>query len=95
MFSIESIDTERSQLDNYTRDTTPTILLRVPDGLLLNDSPEIGAAPGAPIDEAIAIPFVSDQTIDVPTDATPRAGFRVAVFVTEESTPRSPLVEAV
>ena len=85
-FQIESIDTGRSQFDNVTRDTTPTLFIRVADSALLNDIPDNGAAPGSPPDQTIAIPFVTDTSIDVPTGATPRSGFRVAVFITENTT---------
>lgn len=86
LFLIESIDTGRSQLDNSTRDTTPTIFLRVHDSALLNDIPDNGVAPGAPLDEVISIPFMTDTNVNVPTGAAQRAGFRVAVFLVEENT---------
>ncbi len=89
-FQIESPDTGRSQFDNITRDTTPTIFLRVPNVVnvggvaTLDDVPFNGGAPGAPPDEFIGIPFVPTPLPQV-VDAT-GPGFRVAIFVTELGT---------
>jgi len=89
-FQIESADTGRSQFDNITRDTTPTIFLRVPNVInlggvaTLDDVPFNGTAPGNPPDEFIGIPFVPTANPQV-VDAT-APGFRVAIFVTEHGT---------
>jgi hypothetical protein len=89
-FQIESADTGRSQLDNITRDTTPTIFLRVPNVInlggvaTLDDVPFNGTAPGDPPDQFIGIPFVPTPNPQV-VDAT-GPGFRVAIFVTEHGT---------
>ena len=63
-------DTGRSQLDNITRDNTPTLVFRVDDALLLQDLPGNSAA-GSPPDEVIAIPFQA---------AAGTAGYRIAIF---------------
>jgi Ca2+-binding RTX toxin-like protein len=87
-FQIESPDTGRSQLDNITRDRTPTIFLRVPDSLLLNDLPDNGPLPSTPPDQIIPIPHVvstDTNVLNVPVLGA-RSGFRVAVFVTENDT---------
>ena len=87
-FQIESPDTGRSQLDNITRDRTPTIFIRVPDSLLLNDLPDNGSLPSSPPDQIISIPHVistDTNVLNVPV-AGVRSGFRVAVFVTENNT---------
>lgn len=89
-FTVESNDTGRSQLDNITRDTTPQIFLRVPNVInvgnvaTLDDVPYNGSAPGNPPDEFIGISFINSVLLDVP--AASGAGFRVAVFVTENGT---------
>ena len=86
-FQIESADTGRSQFDNITRDTTPTIFLRVPNvvnvgGVAnLDDVPFNGRAPGAPPDEFIGIPFNASLTLDATGP-----GFRVPIFITEHGT---------
>src|SRR4029077_15493924 len=52
-------DTGRSRLDHITFDNDPTILIRVPNVVLvagaafLDDVPANGAAPGSPVDEQI------------------------------------------
>ncbi len=63
-------DTGRSQLDDITKDTLPTIYLRLNDGFFLNDLPANGA-PDTPPAGVIPIPFSPDDTT---------AGFRVAIF---------------
>ena len=75
---IETHDTGRSQLDDTTRDDTPVIRFRLDDANLLYDLPGNTVA-DSPIDEAIRIPFNSDQTLDT---ATP--GYRVAIFIEGE-----------
>jgi hypothetical protein len=92
-FQIESADTGRSQFDNITRDTTPTIFLRVPDVIndagvaALDDLPYNGSAPGNPPDQFIPIRHISNLDLDVPFAAFPNgAGFRVPIFVTEHGT---------
>ena len=83
----DNSDTGRSQNDNITYDATPTIFLRLPDVLLagiaasLDDVPANGGAPGSPLDETILIPHVTSTLTDAPS-----AGFRVAIFVTENNT---------
>jgi Ca2+-binding RTX toxin-like protein len=76
-------DTGRSQFDNHTRDTTPTLYLRLDDGGFRFDvqgnDPGAGGFPNNPIDEVIPIPF---QTILLP-------GYRVAIF-DEGPTPAQP-----
>ncbi|REK09450.1 MAG: hypothetical protein DWQ37_18610 [Planctomycetota bacterium] len=69
-FEIESNDTGRSQFDNVTRDDTPTIFLRLDDGILLNDLPG-NDTPNSPPDEVIPIPF-QDQNL--------APGYRIAIF---------------
>lgn len=78
-FIVESIDTGRSQLDNVTRDATPTIFLRLDDGIFLHDLPGNGAD-NSPPDEVIPIPFS-------PTGATP--GYRIAIFDEGPTPPQS------
>jgi hypothetical protein len=83
-FQIESIDTGRSQLDDITRDNTPTIFLRVGDNVLLNDIPENGTAgqPGLPPDGIpITIPFVPSTAVNANAP-----GFRVAIIHVENNT---------
>jgi hypothetical protein len=86
-FQIESSDTGRSQLDNITRDTTPTIFLRLPNVINVNgtanldDVPFNGSAPGNPPDEFIPIPFSPDLALDATNP-----GFRVPIFITENGT---------
>jgi Ca2+-binding RTX toxin-like protein len=80
-FQIESVDTGRNSTDNITRDNTPTIFLRVADAALLNDIPDNAANPGGPPDETIVIPFVAGTDLDALS-----AGFRVAVFRSENNT---------
>ncbi|NND96237.1 MAG: calcium-binding protein, partial [Pirellulaceae bacterium] len=67
-------DTGRSQFDNITYDDTPTLILRLDDGLLLNDLPGNNAA-GTPLgDAAIQIPFR-------PGLAQPnQPGYAIAIF---------------
>ncbi len=63
-------DTGRSQFDNITRDNTPTLVIRLDDGIFLNDLPGNSGA-GAPPDEVIRIPFQA---------AAGTAGYRIAIF---------------
>jgi hypothetical protein len=74
-FQIESNDTGRSQLDNYTRDNTPTVIIRLDDAILLNDLPGNGAT-DTPPDQVIPIPFVASTAVN--PQGMP--GYRVAVF---------------
>ena len=60
----EGSDTGRSQFDNVTLDTTPTIFFRLDDSVLLND---------------IANP-TDDAAITIPFQTTATTGYRVAVF---------------
>jgi hypothetical protein len=79
-FQIESVDTGRSQLDNITRDNTPTIFFRLDDAMLLNDLPGNPTGLGEetlPPDQRIRIPF---------QDTTFAPGYRIAIF-DEGSTP--------
>ena len=62
-------DTGQSQTDNVTHDDTPTIFLRLDDGLFRFDVPG-NAAATTPVDQVIRIPF---QT-------AAQAGFRMATF---------------
>ena len=66
-------DTGRSQFDNHTYDSTPTLFLRLDDGTFLYDIPGNGAA-GNPPDEVIPIPFQAGPNQPV----TP--GFAIAIF---------------
>jgi hypothetical protein len=77
-FEIESDDTGTSQLDNDTRDDTPTIYLRVDDAIFLNDLPGNDITDNPP-DQVIPIPFS-------PNGTTP--GFRVAVFDEGDTPPQ-------
>ncbi len=63
-------DSGRSQFDNVTKVNTPTIFLRLSDGIFLNDLPGNGA-PNNPPAGVIPIPFSPNATT---------AGFRVAIF---------------
>jgi hypothetical protein len=76
-------DTGRSQFDNITRDNTPTIFLRLDDGVFRFDvqgnDPGAGGFANNPPIGAIPIPFQ--------TDVIP--GFRVAIF-DEGPTPGQP-----
>jgi hypothetical protein len=76
-------DTGRSQFDDVTRDNTPTIFLRLDDGVfrfdLQGNDPGAGGFPNNPPDETIPIPF---QTMAL-------AGYRVAIF-DEGPTPGQP-----
>lgn len=72
-FTVESVDTGRSHIDNVTRDTTPTLYLRLDDGFFLNDLPGNPAA-GSPPDEVISIPFRAGP-------AQPgQPGYAIAIF---------------
>lgn len=72
-FQIESFDTGRSQLDNVTRDNTPTIVFRLDDGIFLNDVPGNGVA-GSPPVGAVAIPFRTGPAV------AGQAGYAIAIF---------------
>jgi hypothetical protein len=63
-------DSGRSQFDNLTKVNTPTIFLRLNDGIFLNDLPGNGVPNGPPAG-VIPIPFSPNAT-------TP--GYRVAIF---------------
>ncbi|HUG70935.1 MAG TPA: dockerin type I domain-containing protein [Pirellulaceae bacterium] len=73
-------DTGRSQFDNVTRSTTPTIFLRLDDAIFLNDLPgnAAGVVGADPPDERIPIPFVPSTSAN-PVGLAP--GFRVAIFL--------------
>ncbi|MCA9248970.1 MAG: hypothetical protein KDA42_17715, partial [Planctomycetales bacterium] len=73
-------DTGRSQFDNHTADTSPTIYLRIDDSQLLHDLPG-NADDDAPADEVIPIPF--NPSVD---PANRDAGYRVAVFIEGDPT---------
>ncbi|MDB5339519.1 MAG: peptidase domain protein [Planctomycetaceae bacterium] len=81
--SVANSDTGRSQFDNVTSDNTPTILLRLTDGGLLNDLPGNGV-PGNPPDHVIPINFNPATTA-----VTATAGFRVAIF--DETNTQTPV----
>lgn len=83
--SVTNSDTGRSQFDNVTADNTPTILLRLADGGLLNDLPGNGA-PGSPPDHVIPIPFNASTVA-----AAAAAGFRVAIFDENDNQNQVPL----
>jgi len=76
-------DTGRSQFDNVTRDNTPTIFLRLDDGIFRFDvqgnDPGAGGFPNNPPISTIPIPF---QTLAQP-------GYRIAIF-DEGPTPGQP-----
>ncbi len=72
-FQIESFDTGRSQLDNLTRDTTPTIVFRLDDGIFLNDVQGNGVAGNPPVG-AVAIPFRTGPVV------AGQAGYAIAIF---------------
>ncbi len=75
-FLIESIDTGRSQNDNVTRINTPTIFIRLDDGIFLHDLPG-NPANDTPPAGVITIPFQGASLLP---------GYRIAVF-DEGSTP--------
>jgi hypothetical protein len=78
-FLIESIDTGRSQNDNVIRDNTPTIFLRLDDGIFLHD------LPGNPANDTP--PPGDGQIITIPFQGiTLLPGYRIAIF-DEGSTP--------
>ncbi|MCA9098209.1 MAG: VCBS repeat-containing protein, partial [Planctomycetaceae bacterium] len=81
--SVVNSDTGRSQFDNVTADNTPTILLRLADGGLLNDLPG-NDTPDTPPDHVIPIPFNSSTLAAATT-----AGFRVAIF--DEANNQAPI----
>lgn len=81
--SVNNSDTGRSQFDNVTADNTPTILLRLADGTLLNDLPG-NSTVGTPPDQVIPIAFNSSTN-----PASTTAGFRVAIF--DESNAQAPV----
>ncbi|MBL7044120.1 MAG: pre-peptidase C-terminal domain-containing protein [Pirellulaceae bacterium] len=66
-------DTGRSQFDNITRDTTPTLVFRLDDGIFLHDLPG-NDANDTPPDEVIAIPFQAGPAQPIV------AGFAIAIF---------------
>ncbi|MDY0166305.1 MAG: NF038122 family metalloprotease, partial [Thermoguttaceae bacterium] len=74
-------DTGRSQFDNITYDTTPTIFLRLDDAIFLNDVPG-NAAPVTPPDWTIPILHNADVN---PADANTDPGFRVGIFVENDT----------
>ncbi|MCC6512109.1 MAG: hypothetical protein IT423_23635, partial [Pirellulaceae bacterium] len=63
-------DTGRSQVDNITRDSTPTLVFRLDDAIFLNDLPG-NNLPGSPPDEVIPIAFQAAAGV---------AGYRIAIF---------------
>ena len=75
-FIIESLDSGRSQNDNVTRVNTPTIYIRLDDGIFLHDLPG-NSANDTPPAGVITIPFQG---------TTLAPGYRIAVF-DEGSTP--------
>jgi hypothetical protein len=68
--SAVNSDSGRSQFDNVTKINTPTIYIRLSDGVLLNDLPGNGSGDTPPAG-VIPIPFSPNATT---------AGYRVAVF---------------
>lgn len=75
-FIVESIDTGRSQLDNVTRDNTPTLVLRLDDGIFLHDLPG-NAEDDTPPAGVIDIPF---QTALGALPAALDTGYAIAIF---------------
>ncbi len=63
-------DTGRSQLDNITRNPTPTLIFRLDDGIFINDLPG-NNSPAALSDPPIQIPHVAGAV---------NVGYRVAIF---------------
>ncbi|MGB7324210.1 MAG: dockerin type I domain-containing protein [Rubripirellula sp.] len=75
-------DTGRSQFDNHTYDTTPTIYFRLDDGIFLNDLPG-NPATDSPPDEIIQIPFQAGL-------AQPAApGYAIAIFDEGDTPPQT------
>ncbi|MEX0713059.1 MAG: DUF4214 domain-containing protein [Pirellulales bacterium] len=66
-------DTGRSQFDNVTFDSTPTIFLRLDDDILLGDLRGGGAGNLPPDNQVIPIPFRGSASPDL-------ASYRVAIF---------------
>ena len=69
----DTSDTGRSQFDNITYDTTPTLYFRLDDGILRHDLPG-NSTDDTPPDEVIAI-----DPQDGPTQPT-TAGYAIAIF---------------
>ena len=66
----QNSDSGQSQTDNLTRDTTPTIYLRLDDGTFRYDSPGNDATT-TPVDQVIPVPFQANAG---------SAGYRIAIF---------------
>ncbi len=66
-------DTGRSQFDNITYDSTPTLYFRLDDGIFLYDLPG-NPGPGTPPDEVIDIPFQAGLAQPIVP------GFAIAIF---------------
>ncbi len=86
-FQVESIDTGRNNLDNTTRDNTPTIVFRLDDAFFLNDLPGNDVT-DTPPDEVIPIPFIPGPLFGLAGFTT---GYRIAIF-DEGTTPGGPTV---
>ncbi|HWB14429.1 MAG TPA: DUF4214 domain-containing protein [Pirellulales bacterium] len=93
-FQIESDDTGRSQLDNVTRDNTPTIYIRLDaantpnDGLIdLQGGGNSSQTP--PNNVPIPIPFWAGNAPTAPNSPANNGSFRVAVY--DETDPKSPI----
>lgn len=69
----DNSDSGRSQFDNVTYDTTPTLFFRLDDGIFLHDMPG-NSTDSIPVDEVIPIPFRAG-----PTQPT-LAGYAIAIF---------------
>jgi hypothetical protein len=70
---VDAVDTGRSQLDDVTRDNTPTIFFRLDDGFFLNDLPG-NPVTDTPPDEIIPIPFQGGPAQPL------LAGYAIAIF---------------
>ncbi|HEX5499854.1 MAG TPA: hypothetical protein VFX03_11525, partial [Thermomicrobiales bacterium] len=93
-FQIESNDTGRSQLDNVTRDNTPTLYIRLDaantptDGLI--DLQGGGAGSQTPPNNApILVPFWPGSDVNPPNFPADNGSFRVAVY--DNADPLSPV----
>jgi hypothetical protein len=93
-FQIESNDTGRSQLDNITRDNTPTIYIRFDaantpgDGLLdLQGGGNTSQTP--PNNVPILVPFWAGNAATAPYSPANNGSYRIAVY--DETNPQSPI----
>ncbi len=71
----DNSDTGRSQFDNHTYDTTPTLIFRLDDGIFTFDLPGNGTPGFPPNGTVIPIPFIADPI------ANPNApGYAIGIF---------------